>query len=236
MLEFTQENGEFAILFLHGWGSDGSIFKGQIDFLKHKYFTLSPDLAGFGKTQIPKEPLSILDYANQIYDYLTAQNVKKVIVVGHSFGGRIAIVLGAKYPKIIKGIVLVDSAGLIQKSLKTRLKILRYKWCKCLVKLRLVDKNKLKKFQSGDYKACDGVMRAIFVKAVNTSLAKYARRVKASTLLIWGEHDQETKLAMGKKFNKLIKNSRLVTLPCGHFPFLECPTLFNGILNAYLEG
>ena len=83
------------------------------------------------------------------------------------------------------------------------------------------DKKVLDSFGSSDYKQLDDKMKAIFVKVVNEDLKEDAKQITIPTMIVWGKNDKETPVGMGKKFNKIIKNSRLVILNGGHYCHIE---------------
>src|SRR5262249_9017294 len=77
------------------------------------YNVHSLDLPGFGRSTLPAAAWGVADYARLVVTYLASVNLKPVNLIGHSFGGRVSIVLGADYPGYISNIVLTDSAGVL---------------------------------------------------------------------------------------------------------------------------
>ena len=93
-----------------------------------------------------------------------------------------------------------------------------------------------KRFSSPDYLALSPVMRESFVKIVNEHLEKYLPRIKAPTLLVFGENDGETPLYMARRLNRGIAGSGLVIMKnCGHFCFSDQPAVFNAIAREFLN-
>ena len=82
-----------AILWLHGWGCDGSIFLPIADKVDGRVHYL-PDLSGFGRTPAPPVPYSVADYADEVYRLILANKLTDVLIVGHSFGCRVAYAFG----------------------------------------------------------------------------------------------------------------------------------------------
>src|SRR5437763_1352144 len=104
------------LLFLHGWRSQKEIWNpaisGLISRLAYKpisCYTL--DLPGFGSSQASAKPMTIGDYADVVKEFIVKLGLKNVIIVGHSFGGRIGIKLSSLNPELVRKLVLVDSAG-----------------------------------------------------------------------------------------------------------------------------
>ncbi len=222
--EIIGNNTENTVVFLHGWGADSSIFRGVISLLpKNTFRYILIDFNGFGESVEPERPYSVYDYADEVVKLLGELEVKKAIFVGHSFGGRVSIVIGSKYSSIVQKLVLVDSAGLVlNRGLIYKFLVWKYKFKKFLI-----NKGKLKgdisKMGSLDYRNLKSdVMRATFIKVVNQDLLKDAKNIQSPTFLIWGGKDKDTPLKMAKKFHKAINGSKLFVIDdAGHYCFLD---------------
>ena len=92
--EFVNNNTELTVLFLHGWGLSGKSFDAIINRMKQVSY-IKVDLFGFGNSEEPKSYFDVYEYAYQIFLLLRKNNVNKVVIVGHSFGGRLAIILSS---------------------------------------------------------------------------------------------------------------------------------------------
>jgi len=236
---FTKEGNGNDVLFLHGWGCNSSSFCAFQSRMK-EFNTIAVDLYGFGNTPLPiqaKDGWTCVEYADKIAQFIKSQNLKNLTVIGHSFGGRIAIVLSAKYPELVSKLVLIASAGLKRFSLKKWLKIKTYKLLKLFAKHNKKLSQKLLTKGSQDYKTCNLQLKPTFLKVINQPLDEYASKIRCETLLIWGKKDKETPLWMAKRFNKIIPNSGLVVLKdCGHFCFLENSRLVLTVLKSFLKS
>lgn len=214
---------------MHGWGGEIASFQGLADRLSSEFRVILIDLYGFGKTPHPAFPLTIGDYAAGVSALLDEIQAEKVVLVGHSFGGRIAMRLAAGKTKTkADGVVLIDSAGVPpRRGVKYHLKVASYKIAKRL---------KLKKLPQGskDYRQLSDVMKRTFVNVVNESSEKDARGIIAPTLLIWGAEDKDTPLYMCRKLKKLIKGSQKIVLErCGHFCYLQKPDFVYRVIRAF---
>jgi len=176
-------------------------------------------------------PYSLSDYAREVKEYITQNSLNRPHVIAHSFGARIAVLLASNYPDLFDKIVITGGAGLKPKrSLKYRLKRLAFRTVK-----RLFKNAKLERFYSADYLSLNPVMRQSFIKIVNEHLDDRLSLIQNKTLLIYGKRDKETPLYMAKRFNRGIKNSRLITIEnAGHFPFIDCPYKFNLEVREFL--
>lgn len=187
------------------------------------------DFYGFGKSKADRS-LTLQDYADGVKEIIEKYNMQDVILVGHSFGGRVAILLASSLKEKIKGLVLVDSAGMKPRfSIKKFLRKTNYKMRK---KLGL----DTSKCGSSDYKQLDEVMKVTFKNVVNLYLEKLLPSIECDTLIVWGKKDKETPLYMAKRLNKGITNSGLVILEGGHYSYLDSYANFLAILNSYFNN
>lgn len=185
------------------------------------------DLPAFGKSSIGV-PLGVEDIADIIHIFCLKLNIVNPILLGHSYGGRIAIMYASKYQ--VEKLILVSAAGIKQKlKFSKRFKVRIYKLLKkCHINIKM---------GSSDYQNADNVKRIMLVKAVNLDLRKCLEKIKAPTLLIYGKADKVTPLQLGYEINKKIANSSLIEMEeCGHFPYLERPSIFSLILMSFLVG
>ena len=176
------------------------------------------DFPGFGESEEPKEAWTIEDYELMLEEFLKKVNVKKPIVIGHSFGGRVAIRYSARNP--ISKLVLFGSPCIrIQEELSLGVKIL--KKLKTLPGLNDLGEYMKKFIGSRDYKAASPIMRQTLVNVVNEDLSKFAREIEEPTLLIWGTNDTEAPLNEAKELEKIMLDAALITLPGTHYAYLE---------------
>lgn len=220
--------GKIKIVFLHGWGGSVDSFKFISNNLNFEHKALFIDFPPFGKSEEPQNIWTVFDYATLTKEIILKEQFENACIVGHSFGGRVAIILGGE--GIGSKLVLTDSAGMkVKHSLKYYFKVGVYKICK---KLKL--KNNM---GSNDYKQLSSIMKKTFVNIVNTFLEKYAININVPTLLIWGEKDKDTPMYMAKKLKKIIKRSELIVFKnTGHFAYAEQSYKFCVIVDALMNN
>ena len=108
--------GKDTIILLHGWGQTHAFWKDAIEKLSMDYCVVSLDLPGFGESQEPTENWKLEDYAKFVYMFTIKLKISHPIIIGHSFGGRIALMYSSlHFP--IKKLVLYSSGGLPYMSL-----------------------------------------------------------------------------------------------------------------------
>lgn len=225
-------NGK-PVVYLHGWGCDGSVFLPVAKQLP-SYSNYLVDFAGFGKSDPPPESgWTVEEYAEQLKDFLVQQNLHSAVLVGHSFGCRVALAFAAKYSELVERMLLVAPAGLRGVSLKRWFRVTCYKLSKFL--LKLVSKQPKAKYASEDYANCSNAMKRTFVKVVNEDLSKYAKRVKCSVLIVNGRTDTATPLKHANRLHKLIKHSSLIEIDGDHFAFFRMPTAFANAVKNFVE-
>jgi len=219
------------LVLLHGWGTDVSSFWPSIEVLKNHFTIWLIDLPGMGRSQPPKKSWTISDYARLVEEFILQQKIKKPILLGHSFGGRITIKLASLNPKILGKIILEDSAGLSRKKgIKNTLLKIFTKITKYLIPdiFNLRERVKIRIYQilKSDYKR--GALRETFLKTIQEDLSSDCQKISLDTLIIWGEEDQSTPLKDGKRMYQLIKNSKLAILEgVGHTPHIKDPERFS---------
>ncbi len=226
---FYNGRSQRPILLLHGWGCNSDIFKSIIESFPKKSF-LVVDFPPFGKSDKTIKDWNIFTYVGMLMSLCDYLHIDKCDILGHSFGGRIAIILSCVKRSLVHSCILVDSAGMKpHRTIKYYMKICSYKI-----------KKKLGKSTAGmgstDYQQLSPDMKKTFVSIVNTYLDDYARKMSTRTLIIWGEKDNDTPLYMAKKLNKFIKNSQLkVIKDAGHFCFLDRPLEFYKLISKFWE-
>lgn len=101
-----------ALLLLHGLGCDHTTWLPVVAALSRRYTVIAPDLLGHGKSAKPRADYSVGGYANGMRDLLTVLGVDRVTVVGHSFGGGVAMQFAYQFPERTERMILVAPGGL----------------------------------------------------------------------------------------------------------------------------
>ena len=218
------------IVLLHGWGQNIEMMVPLGDKFKDNYRITIIDLPGFGLSEEPKEVFSVFDYTEVVHELLVSLDINNPIIMGHSFGGRIAIIYASKY-EVCK-LVLFGSP-----CVRHEYKSLKQSFYKGIKKIKIL--NPLVNFMknhigSVDYRNATPMMRDILVKTVNQDLSDYARHIKCPTLLIWGEDDEAVPVSEAKELESLLSDGALIVLPGTHYCYLENLNGVVNILNSFL--
>lgn len=244
-INYIAEGEGEAIIVLHGWGANIITILSIVNILKDRFKVYALDLPGFGESDEPKGSIGSFEYAEIVKDFMLDEGLSKASFIGHSFGGKLSIIMGSKYPHMINKIVLIDSAGLIpRRGFKYYIKVYTFKTLRFIYKnlfFWVRDEKKTEKFYnkfaSDDYKDSSGVMRRILVRVVNENLKDLLKDIKAPTLLIWGDQDMDTPLYMAHIIEREIEDSGLVVFEgAGHYSYLDDFIRFRAVINAFFNG
>lgn len=151
----------------------------------------------------------------------------KVILIGHSNGGRIAAAFSQKYAEKVEHLVLIDSAGIVHNELYNRIKrgVFRF-LAKMGKKITSSEKLKIllyKLAREGDYKNANEYQRKTMLNLIYLDLTEVFKKIKVPTLIIWGKQDKITPLSDGKLIHRLINSSKLVIVEERHSPQFTNP-------------
>ena len=227
------KNEKGTIVLLHGWGQNIEMMDMLGRPFSDNYRIIVLDLPGFGQTPEPNEPWSIEDYTKMLSDFLSSLKIKKPILIGHSFGGRIAICYASKYET--EKVVLLSSPFRPSKK-KSSFKTKIYKFVKKIKLLKPLASRLRKKWGSADYLNASEINRGTLVKVVNEDLTDYAKMIKCPVLLIYGQKDVDVSITEGQTLEKIIPDAGLVTYEDGHhYAYLEKLSQTLTILNNFFE-
>ncbi len=224
--------GEDVIL-LHGWGQNIAMMAPLGDPLSSKYRVTIIDFPGFGESKEPDKAWTIQDYTSMLRELVEKLHIIKPVVIGHSFGGRIAISYASCYD-VSKVVLFGAPCVRTKQGLTPKEKIL--KSIKKLPGMNALAEKAKNYIGSRDYKAASPIMRQTLVNTVNEDLSDCAKNIKVPTLLIWGQMDTEAPIEEAKLLEKLLKDGALIVLPGTHYAYLENLAQVIQILFRFLEG
>lgn len=216
-----------TLLFLHGWRANAHIWAPVIAHLSTDHMTYYLlDLPGFGTSETPKHPFTTHDYAEVVRAVITKLNLKNLTLVGHSFGGRIALALAAAHPNLLKKLILINSAGISKNTTKKKLVRTAARIVKPFFKpswMQGLRAKIYKKIGSEDYLETPE-LQATFQNIIDEDLTPLLSKIQHPTHLIWGEDDTQTPVEDAHTMKREIPNATLTILKnTGHFTFLDQP-------------
>jgi len=208
--ELINPAADMSLLILHGWGSNKEIMKQAFGRKFANFKHIYVDMPGFGRSHNDMI-LTTNDYAEIMKRFLASLGVEPQIAVGHSFGGKVATLLGTPV------LVLLSSAGIVtEKPWSIKVKIATFKLLKPLgmKKIRSL-------FVAPDAQGMSHEMYETFKNVVDEDFEAMFSRSQSKALLFWGKEDTATPLYTGEKIASLIPESQFYPLEGDHFFFLQ---------------
>ena len=242
-LHYTVQGSGNPLILMHGWGCTHSTVESIAAVASKTNTVYNVDFPGFGDSPEPPSVWGVEQYTRLIEGMSTQLGLKNPILIGHSFGGRVGILYASR--NTVSKLILVDAAGVKPKrSIKYYIKVYSFKMMKHLMRLIYGTEKAAAKIEaqrtrrgSSDYASASPKMRAILSRCVNEDLQSEMPKIKAPTLLIWGENDTATPMRDARIMERLIPDAGLVSFPgCGHYSFLDNPIQFAAVLKSFLNS
>jgi pimeloyl-ACP methyl ester carboxylesterase len=226
------------VVTLHGWRRTSSDFDGVLAGLD----AAAPDLAGFGAAAPPPAAWGAADYADAVVPLCEEDG--RVVLVGHSFGGKVAVVLAARHPEHVRGLVLTGVPLVRPASAPRQAPAWSYRAARALNRLHVVSDARMearrRRSGSDDYRAATGVMRDVLVRSLaETGDGTYRRALAAVVCpveLVWGEHDTAAPLEVAREALTVARDARLTVVPGGgHLTPTESPAALRAAIDRLMS-
>jgi pimeloyl-ACP methyl ester carboxylesterase len=221
-------DGPPHVVWLHGWGRRSQDFQAAASELAASGFaSVALDLPGFGSSPPPVRTGGARLYADLLAGPIAQMSDAPLVLVGHSFGGRVATVLAAQHPELVRAVVLTGTPLLRRSSASTS--PWRYRLIRWLRVRGLVGEARLEaarqRFGSADYRAAAGVMRDVLVATVNESYEAELADVTVPVTMVWGEWDRDVPVDVARRARELLHStsSLRVVAGVGHLLPTEAP-------------
>lgn len=197
------------IFILHGWAYDTEKWNPFVNLLKEK--NIGPVVLKIpGLTSPLNEVWHLADYVEWLKKIIDKEE-GKVVLLGHSNGGRISLAFALAYPEKVSKLILIDSAGIYHNELPLRLKRLFFgtiaKVGKSVKDIKPVRKLFYKFVKEQDYEKANPILRETMKNLINEDLSAALHRISVPSTIIWGEFDKITPLGDGHLIHKEIKHS-----------------------------
>lgn len=219
------------LLILHGWGSKKERWQTVAKLLSGRRFqVIIPDLPGFGESDNPDGVWDFDDYVDLVDKFISSLNIDKFYLLGHSFGGNVAVKYGLKHPDKINKLFLAGAACIRKETIKKKGIYGVSKTFKFLSFIPYL-KRIFYRIIKSDYFQARGIMKNIYLNVIKKDLTDILQDVNVSTVIIWGEKDNITPLKNAYIINSKIRNSQLEIIPkIGHNLHSECPGFLADII------
>ena len=225
--------GTDTIVLLHGWGQNIEMMKPIGDHMKKNHQILIVDLPGHGLSDEPDFAWTLFDYVEAIKELIEELKLKKVTLIGHSFGGKISL-LYASMHKVEK--VVVFGSPYKKKVKKETLKLKVLKFAKKIPGVNKLEEFAKKHIGSTDYKNASPIMREILVNHVNCDITEDVKNIKCPTLIIWGTKDYTVSINEAYELEKLIPDSAVIAYEnCTHYAYLENLGQTINVLDSFIK-
>jgi len=207
------------LIILPGWGGSHETWADFVNSAKENFEVVQViDLPCFGSEPCPEKVWGIAEYTEFVKAKIQSLNLSdKIVLLGHSFGGQVAVNFVYKYPDAVNALILSGAAVLRPKFLTRRLIFwILAKTGKLFFKIPLIEKfdARARKFlyravRSQEYNESAEIKRAIFKRIIRQDLKSILSKISVPVLLLWGEKDKFTRLKYGRKIFKLIPNAKM---------------------------
>jgi pimeloyl-ACP methyl ester carboxylesterase len=194
-------SGPIRVVWLHGWGRRGQDFAS----------------AGFGSSPAPSLSGGAHLYSELLSSALTGMGDEPLVLVGHSFGGKVATVFAAEHPELIRALVLTGVPFV--RTSPTRKSSIGFRLLRWLHHHRVISDQRMEsarqKYGSLDYRRASGVMRDIFVTVVNESHESQLAQITMPVVMVWGAEDHEVPVDVARRAGELLRGVHSLTLVPG---------------------
>jgi pimeloyl-ACP methyl ester carboxylesterase len=222
----TYGTGPIRVVWLHGWARQARDFSVAAQVLADRGFaSVALDLPGFGSSPAPSSPGGAQFYAELILPTLREISESPLVLVGHSFGGRVALLVASEHPELVRELVLTGVPLL--RLAPTRTSPLRYRLVRWLATRHLISDARLEsarqKYGSSDYRNASGVIRDVLVATMQENYEAALSSLRTPVTFLWGDGDREAPPEVAKRAAQLVTapSSVSVLAGVGHFVPLE---------------
>ncbi len=222
------------MLGLHGWGRTHRDLLTCLDGMN----AVALDLPGFGASPAPTQPAGAAAYADLVEPVLD-ECAARLVIVGHSFGGRVALELAIRRPDVVGALVLCGVPLLRRCDRRAPRLSLGYRVVRSLHRRRILSDSAMERMRqrygSADYRSAVGVMRDVLVVAVNETYEERLGLVEQPVELVWGSDDDAVPVEVARRAGEMFADAQLRVLSgVGHFVPTETPDALAAAVHSRL--
>ncbi|OGG16258.1 hypothetical protein A3D77_02245 [Candidatus Gottesmanbacteria bacterium RIFCSPHIGHO2_02_FULL_39_11] len=213
-----------SVIILPGWRVSSNRYTDLKERFNYAgYLAYVFGFAGFEPDKPLDRPMSLADYALDVENFIREKKIKKAVLIGHSFGGRVGILLAGNDLDWLSVLVLTGTPGFVPvNSFKRNLFLILSKIGKLIFSFPILNifssiSKKILYRLSGsvDYLKVDGNLKKTFQSVIREDLEPFMKKIKVPTLLIWGEDDSMVSVSIARKMKKTIINSHIEVISNG---------------------
>lgn len=234
------------VIVLHGWGLSAQRFSPLTRDLQRRGFRVFvPDLPGFGAAKMPTHPLTLGDYAAFLDVYLRRHNLDHPILIGHSFGGRVALKFQNMYPNTARALILSGTPGFTpvpKQQLMLFIALAKVGKAFFLLPPFSFFADRVRRWYyylvgAKEFYRAQGAMRETFKNVVGEKLVSAMQAVKAPCLLLWGKNDMIVPLAIAQQMQTVMAQAKLeVVMDADHGLPYKNPRVFANYCESFLRS
>jgi pimeloyl-ACP methyl ester carboxylesterase len=258
-------SGDQVVVLLHGITSTAEAWRDVMPELAKSYTVIAPDLIGHGRSAKPRGDYSLGAYAAGVRDLLAVLGFERGTVVGHSFGGGIAMQFAYLFPEYCERMALISSGGLgkeVHPLLRAAtlpgsewvLPLIAREWpvraggavSGVAAKLGIEAGPDLAEFARGYASLSEEGASDAFIHTMRSVIDPDGQRVSAldrlyladqlPTLFVWGSDDPVIPVEHGRNAHRIVEHSRYVEIEgSGHWPMLDAPNRLHDELVSFIE-
>ncbi len=244
-LEGGKKSDSFEpVLFIHGWSISTEPYQDSLNALAQKYWVIVPDSPGSGRSHCDRSLLSYQTYANCIVQLIERLNLDRFKLIGHSFGGGVALAYAKRYPlglaaaipEQVSSLIVINSTGmplisipdLIQRRFaELPQQIAQLRWT---IVLKIIQAFGYNSIFHGQH-LIEGAQIALY-----EDIRPWLKNIKSPCLVLWGEQDYFTPIEIGYGLVEAIPNSKLQIVPGGYHEWcMMQPETFAAIASKFFN-
>lgn len=237
---YVEEGEGEVLLLLHGLMGALSNWEDVVNEFKTQYRVIIPMLPLY---ELPLLTTGVKTLAKFVHTFIKYKELERVVLLGNSLGGHVALIYTLNHPQKVKALVLAGSSGLYENAFGGSFpRRESYDFIKEKVEFTFYDPaTATKELVDEVFETVNDRIRVIRIlamakSAIRHNMAKELHKIKVPVCLIWGKNDKITPPEVAKEFHEILPDSELNWVDnCGHAPMMEQPVEFNIHVKEFLH-